>query len=345
MKPFSEKSWHFSPPSKSSILGSVTHYNETILWEILAFLPTVKLFSVWVGYPLQWNHSLRNPGIFHHLQNLSFLGRLPITVKPFSMKPFWEILAFLTPSKLFHPGRSPITTRPLWKISTFFKHFEKSPHFSPLRKIFMFFTTLRNLHISHNFENFCIFEKIFVFFQNLSPVQVAHHHKIILKNLCIFHHFEKSSHFSPLWKFLCFWKIFVFFITCHLGRSPITTRPLWKKNLCIFSPFLRKFRISHHFEKSLYFSTLWKIFAFFTTLRNLRISHHLEKSLHFSPLRKNLSIFQNLSSGQVAHYNKTTLKNLCIFHPFKNALHFSPGQVAHYNKITFKFLFFFIFFG
>jgi hypothetical protein len=30
-------------------------------------------------------------------------------------------------------------------------------------------------------------------FQNLSPGKVAHYNKTTLKNLCIFHHFEKSS--------------------------------------------------------------------------------------------------------------------------------------------------------
>ena len=264
MKPFSEKSWHFSPHSKSSIF--------------------------WVGYLLQWNHSLKNPCISHHLQNLSFLGRLPITVKPFYIKPFWEILAFLTPSKLFssgqvahynkttlknlcifhhfekslhfstlwkisaffttlknlhvfHLGRSPITTRSLWKISVFFTtlknicvfHLGRSPITTrPPWKIFAFFTIFRNLHISHHFGNFCVFEKS-LYFSSLftwagRPLQQDHFEK----NLCIFHHFEKFSHFSPLWKILVFlttWKNLRVF---HLGRSPITMRPpLWKKH-CIF---------------------------------------------------------------------------------------------------------------
>jgi hypothetical protein len=47
------------------------------------------------------------------------------------------------------------------------------------------------------------------------------------------------------------WKIFTTFKTFHLGRSPITIRPLWK-NLCIY----------YHFEKSLHFSQFWKISVF-----------------------------------------------------------------------------------
>jgi len=67
-------------------------------------------------------------------------------------------------------------------------HFEKSLYFSPFWKIFVFFTTLKNL---------CNL-------QNLSSGQVAHYNKTTLKNLCIFHHFEKSPYFSPLWKIFSF---------------------------------------------------------------------------------------------------------------------------------------------
>jgi hypothetical protein len=45
-----------------------------------------------------------------------------------------------------------------------------------------------------------------------------------LKNLCIFHLFEKSLYFSSFWK--------------NLGRSPITTRPLWK--ISVFFTILKK---------------------------------------------------------------------------------------------------------
>jgi hypothetical protein len=52
-------------------------------------------------------------------------------------------------------------------------------------------TILRNLLIFHLFEKSLCF----------SPEQVAHYNKTTLKNLCIFHHFEKISekslHFSP----------------------------------------------------------------------------------------------------------------------------------------------------
>ena len=154
--------------------------------------PLWKLFSssIWAGCPLQFNHLLRNPCISHHLQNLPFrsvahynetilknprishhlkifyLGWLPIT-----MKPFWEIFAFLTTSKnlcifhhgekscVFHPGRSLITTRPLWKIS-------------------VFFISLKNLHVFHPGRSPITTRplwKIFVFFT------------ISKKNLCVFH--------------------------------------------------------------------------------------------------------------------------------------------------------------
>jgi hypothetical protein len=104
---------------------------------------------------------------------------------------------------IFHLGKSPITTRPLWKI-------------------FVFFITLKS--------------------SCFSPGQVAHYNKTTLKNLCIFHRFEKSLHFSSLWKIFIFFTTLMNLCIFHLGRSPITTRPLWKisafftKNLCVFSP-------------------------------------------------------------------------------------------------------------
>jgi hypothetical protein len=46
---------------------------------------------------------------------------------------------------------------------------------------------LKNLCIFHHFEKSSRF----------SPRQVAYYNKTTLKNLRIFHHFEKSLHFSP----------------------------------------------------------------------------------------------------------------------------------------------------
>jgi len=167
--------------------------------------PLWKLFSsfIWAGCPLQWNYFEKS---LHFSPPLKFfcLGWLPII-----MKPFWEILAFLTTFKTFHLGRSPITTRSLWKIC-------------------VFFATLKNLCIFHHFENSFHF----------SPEQVTHYNKTTLKNLCIFHLFEKSLYFSP-------------------GQVALYNKTT-----------LKNLRIFHHFEMSLYFSLFWKnlqtIFAFFT---------------------------------------------------------------------------------
>ena len=127
-----------------------------------------------------------------------------------------------------------------WEILAFLTTFKIFP-FGPVAHYNE--TILRNSCISHHL-------------QNLLSGQVAHYNKITLKNLCIFHHFEKSLqnlcifHLgrSPITT-RPLWKIFVFFITLkNLGRSPITTRPLWKisvfftilkkssKNLCVFHP-------------------------------------------------------------------------------------------------------------
>jgi hypothetical protein len=51
---------------------------------------------------------------------------------------------------------------------------------------------------------------------------------------------------------------------------------------------LKNLRIFHHFEKSLYFSSIWKIFMFFTWAGRPLQQDHFEKSLYFSPFRKNL---------------------------------------------------------
>jgi hypothetical protein len=77
-----------------------------------------------------------------------------------------------------------------------------------------------------------------------------------LKNLCIFHHFEKSLHFSPLWK------IFMLFTWagCPLQQD--------------------------HFKKFLYFSPLWKISVFFTSLKNLCIFHLGRSPITIRPPQK-----------------------------------------------------------
>jgi len=143
------------------------------LWKIFVFFTTLKSSCFSSGQVAHYNKTtLKNLCIFHYFE------------KFLHFSPLWKIFMFF---KTFHLGRSSITTRPLWKI-------------------FAFFTILRNLRISHHFW------KIFVFFPTLKsscfpPGQVAHYNKTTLKNLCIFHRFEKSSHFSPLWK------IFVFFTT------------------------------------------------------------------------------------------------------------------------------------
>jgi hypothetical protein len=122
--------------------GQVAHYNKTTLKNLCIFHHfKIFVFFTWAGRPLQQDH-------FEESLHFSL---------------FWEILAFLTTLInlcIFHLGRSPITTRPLWKI-------------------FVFFITLKS--------------------SCFSPGQVAHYNKTTLKNLCIFHYFEKFLHFSPLW--------------------------------------------------------------------------------------------------------------------------------------------------
>jgi len=132
----------------------------------------------------------------------------------------------------------------------------------------------------------------------------------------------------------------------HLGRSPITTRQLWR--IFAFFTVLRNLRISHHFEKSLYFSPLRKIFIFFTTLINLCIFHLGRSPITTRPLLKNICIFRHFKifvfstwAGrplQQDHFEEslhfspfweifaflTTLKNLCIFHHLEKSSYFSP---------------------
>jgi hypothetical protein len=87
-----------------------------------------------------------------------------------------------------------------------------------------------------------------------------------LKNLCIFHHFEKSLHFSPLWK------IFMLFTWagCPLQQD--------------------------HFKKFLYFSPLWKISVFFTSLKNLCIFHLGRSPITIRPPQK--TFFFQFSLGR-----------------------------------------------
>jgi hypothetical protein len=130
--------------------------------------------------------------------------------------------------------------------------------------------------------------------KKFSSEQVAHYNKYTLKNLCIF----------ITLKNLCIF---------HQGRSPVTTRPLWK--IFVFFITLKNLRIFHLDRSPITTRSIWKIYAFFTTLKNLCIFHLFEKSLHFSP-------------GQVTHYNKTTSKNK----PFFNFLWVGhPWQFDHFK--------------
>ena len=172
-----------------------------------------------------------------------YLGRSPITTRPLwkisvfsttlktlfifnlsrsfiTTRPLWKISVFSTTLKtlfIFNLGRSPITTRPLWKISAFFATLKNLRNLQNLlsgQVAHYKKTTLKNLCIFHHFENSFHFP----------PGQVAHYNKTTLQNLCIFHLFEKSLYFSSFWK--------------NLGRSPITTRPLW--NFSVFFTILKK---------------------------------------------------------------------------------------------------------
>ena len=171
-----------------------------LLWEILAFLTTFKIFPF--GPVAHYNETiLRNSRISHHLQNLSS-GQVAhynkITLKNLCIFHHFENL------HVFHLGRSPIKTRPLWKIFVFFTslknlcvfHLGRSPIITrPLWKIFLFFITLKNLGRSSITTS--PLWKISVFFTILKKSP---------KNLCIF----------------------------HPGRSPITIRPS-QKTFLIFS--------------------------------------------------------------------------------------------------------------
>jgi hypothetical protein len=75
-----------------------------------------------------------------------------------------------------------------------------------------------------------------------SPGQVAHYNKTTLKNHRIFHHFEKSSYFSPLWKISAVFTSLKNLCVFHLSRSPITIRPPSKK------PFFNFLWVSHPWQ-------------------------------------------------------------------------------------------------
>ena len=189
-------------------------------------------------------------------------------------------------------------------------HFEKSLHFAPLWKIFVFFTTLKNLRVFHlsrspittrslwkNFtffttlKNLCIFHN-FEKSSCFSPGQVPHYNKITLKKFYIFYNVEKSLHFSQLWK------IFVFFT--------------WA------GPPLQQ----DHFEKSSYFSSLWKISVFFIYLKNLHVFHLGRSPSTTRPLWK-IFVFFTVS--------KKSPKNLCVFHPGRSPITIRPPQKTFFN--------------
>ena len=181
--------------------------------------PLWKLFSssIWAACPLQWNHFEKSlhfspPPKFSPGQVVQYNKT---TLNFFCI--FHHFEKIFVCFKTFHLGRSPITTRPLWKISAFFttlKNLRNLQNLSSGQVAHYNKTTLKNLCIFHHFE------KSFHFL----PGQVAHYNKTTLKNLCIFHLFEKSLYFSSFWK--------------NLGRSPITTRPLWK--ISVFFTILKK---------------------------------------------------------------------------------------------------------
>jgi len=181
--------------------------------------PLWKLFSssIWAACPLQWNHFEKSlhfspPPKFSPGQVVQYNKT---TLNFFCI--FHHFEKIFVCFKTFHLGRSPITTRPLWKISAFFttlKNLRNLQNLSSGQVAHYNKTTLKNMCIFHHFE------KSFHFL----PGQVAHYNKTTLKNLCIFHLFEKSLYFSSFWK--------------NLGRSPITTRPLWK--ISVFFTILKK---------------------------------------------------------------------------------------------------------
>ena len=117
----------------------------------------------------------------------------------------------------------------------------------------------------------------------------------------------------------------------HMGRSPITIRPFWK----FFSSFIWAGCPLqwNHFEKSSYFSSLWKTCAG----RPLQ-QDHFEKSLYFSPFWKNLRKIFAFFTWVGAHYNKTISKNffnfLWVGHPWQFD-HFKISEFAKEKSSSF----------
>ena len=160
-----------------------------------------------------------------------------------------------------------------------------------------------------------------------------------LQNFCIFHLGRSPITIRPLLK-----NLFIF----HLGKSSITIRP-FLKNLCSFhlgrSPIIMK-----PFLKNLCIFPFWQVTHYNETF--LKNCYHLGKSITIRPLwKKNLCIFHHFekslyfSPGYVTDYNETTLKTL--FHlsmgrspmtiwPFQNSLNFTNRQVVWYNFTTLK---------
>jgi len=186
-------------PLKSNLFSNISLssrlLNDALSSPIMSSLQKNLFYFISLGHVTHHNQTfLKTLFIFH-------LGRLPIT-----MKPFWDILAFLTPSKIFHLGQWPIAMKPFWEIFVFLTtltifHPGQLPiTIKQFWEIFAFLTTLKNLRIFYIFEKFCVFHlgrspittrslwKIFVFFTSLkklcfSPGQVAHYYKTTLKNL------------------------------------------------------------------------------------------------------------------------------------------------------------------
>jgi len=156
-----------------------------------------------------------------------------------------------------------------------------------------------------------------------------------LKNLCIFHHFDKSSHFpsgqvahynKTTLKNLCifhhFWEIFAFLTTL---KNPCIFYP-FGKSLC-FSPLRKIYKIftwagrplqQDHFEKSLHFSPLWKISAFFT--KNLRVFHLGRSPITMRPPLWKIIIFF------------ISVKNLCVFRWVGHPWQFDHFKIFEFSK-------------
>jgi hypothetical protein len=83
---------------------------------------------------------------------------------------------------------------------------KKYSYFSPLWKIFAFFTSLKNLGVFHLGSSPIIMRPFLKNLESKTTLKnhlhfvlrlVVHYNKTTLKNLRIFHHFENSFHFPP----------------------------------------------------------------------------------------------------------------------------------------------------